>query len=128
MFEQKLEHIKLSGVDYPIKFDNFVLEKIQEMYGSVNEFELKLKGLVYKTDKDGEKEYDNQMKPIYKRIEPSIQVINSTLPLMIEEGCSIEGRILEESRNRLVEMINMPYWEVAKIIELEFAKCFETKN
>lgn len=40
-----INHIELSGVKLPIRCDMLVLEKIQEDYGDISEFENKLIGL-----------------------------------------------------------------------------------
>ena len=53
MFE-KLNHIELSGESYPIKCDLLVLEKIQDEYGDLSDFENKLTGFVPDIDEYGE--------------------------------------------------------------------------
>ena len=42
MFEKKLYTVNLSGTEYPIKCSISVLEKIQDAYGSIEEFEKKI--------------------------------------------------------------------------------------
>ena len=39
MFENKLNTITLSGKEYPMKCSILVLEKIQDKYGTLEEFE-----------------------------------------------------------------------------------------
>ena len=53
MFE-KVNYIELSGDKYPLKCDILVLEKIQEEYGDLTEFENNLTGFVPKRDEEGE--------------------------------------------------------------------------
>lgn len=122
-FEQKLERITIGDKTFPVKIDMYVLEKIQEKYGNINDFELKLKGLQI-TD-----ETDDTGKRKYNKVEPSIGTINFVLPLMVREGCSIEGVDLPDVTDKeIVQNVRVPYMELQRIIASEFDKCFETEK
>ena len=54
MFEE-LKYIELSGEKYPVKCDMVVLEKIQDEFGSLEEFEKKITPWEPKLDEAGEK-------------------------------------------------------------------------
>lgn len=123
MFEQKCEHITLSGIELPFKMDNFVLEKIQDKFGSINNFELLLKGIRNKKNDKGEE--------IYYKVEPSILVMNMVLPLMVLEGIDIEKiNILEKfgkekiTEKEIIRMIDIDFMELQSIITTEFNRCF----
>ena len=49
-----MNYIKLSGEKYPLKCDILVLEKIQEEYEDLSDFENKLTGFRPEVDGDGE--------------------------------------------------------------------------
>ena len=53
MFE-KIKYIELSGEEFPIKCDILVLEKIQDKYEDLSEFENKLNGFTPAVDENGE--------------------------------------------------------------------------
>lgn len=123
MFEG-LNHITLSGEEYPIKCDLLVLEKIQEEFGNVNDFE----NLILNWESveiDGEKQIKSKF--------PSARAVNFTLPLMINEGIEIENELTGQKRppvNRkdIIRKVDMRLTEIAGLIHEEFAKCFKTKN
>ncbi len=115
MFEQKLEKITLSGMEFPIKIDNFVLEKLQKKYGTLQVYEMLLTGK--RKDKDNK---------IFVT-EPSLEAINFTVPLMIQEGMEIEGKEAPTTEE-IVRMIDIPMWHMAQTIQAEFSRCFETKK
>ena len=52
MFE-KVKHITLSGKEYPYKCDLVVLEKIQEEYSDIGDFENKISGFTPSRNEDG---------------------------------------------------------------------------
>ncbi len=115
MFEQKLEKITLSGMEFPIKIDNFVLEKLQKKYGTLQVYEMLLTG----------KRKDKEDKIFVT--EPSLEAINFTVPLMIQEGMEIEGKEAPTTEE-IVRMIDIPMWHMAQTIQTEFSRCFETKK
>ena len=115
-FEQPLEKILIGNEELPVKIDMFVLEKIQGMYGNLNEFELKIKGLKLTDDKK------------YERVEPDIGAMNFVLPLMVREGCEIEGIELELTDMDIVRGVKCSYIELGKLITKEFDKCFESEK
>lgn len=115
-FEQPLEKILIEDKELPVKIDMFVLEKIQGMYGNINEFELKIKGLKRTEDKE------------YERVEPDIGAMNFVLPLMVREGCEIEGVELDLTDREIVQNIKCSYIELGKLITKEFDKCFESEK
>lgn len=115
-FEQPLEKILIEDKELPVKIDMFVLEKIQGMYGNINEFELKIKGLKRTEDKK------------YERVEPDIGAMNFVLPLMVREGCEIEGVELDLTDREIVQNIKCSYIELGKLITKEFDKCFESEK
>lgn len=119
-FDQELVRVRIGNEMFPVKIDMYVLEKIQEEYGNIYNFELKIKGLV----KTGEESKENRA--AFKRIEPSISAMNFVLPIMVKEGCDIEGKNIDMTDEEIVRNINIHYMELNKIIVKEFDKCFKS--
>lgn len=119
MFE--LTHIKINDtIELPIKCDLYVLNMLQQEYGSIEEFEMKLVGL---KEKDG-KTY---------RVEPSVNAVAHALPLMVMEGMDIEkelnGRHYDvKSVKHLIALTTRNYRELAKELHEEMKRCFQTKK
>lgn len=120
-FERKLERIPVGGQEVPIIIDMYVLEELQQKYGSLNFFENKLKGIKEITDKDNEK-------PKMVRTEGDIGVLNFVLPLMVREGCEIEGKKLQMTDKEIVINLGISHVELQKIVCDEFNRCFEMQK
>lgn len=123
MFEG-LNHIVLSGEEYPIKCDLLVLEKLQEEFGSIWDFEHKLLNWDWK-EKDGKKIKVAKL--------PDIHAVNFALPLMVHEGIDIANETADPKLSfvgdkELLRQVDIPLMDIAGIIHDEFARCFPTKN
>ena len=130
---EQFERIIIGGKSFPIKIDLNVLEKIQNDFESINEFERKILGLKVVTDEDGKVVFKDDDKPMMIQVEPSITAIKAVLPAMINEGLAIEAeeqnRSWEPVSDRFVfENCKIPFDMLAEIIHKEFLKCFETKK
>lgn len=123
MFEG-LNRITLSGEKYPIKCDLLVLEKIQEEFGTINDFEKLI--LNWESIKiDGEEQKKAKL--------PSAKAVNFSLPLMINEGIEIENELTEQkrplvNRKEIIRKVDMRLTDIASLLHDEFAQCFKTKN
>lgn len=119
---EKLKYIELGEEKYPIKCDLAVLEEIQEKYGTINAFELKLAGWV-----------KNEEKKLVKT-EPSMKAIRFVLPLMINEGIDIENAKNGKKRKHITDAelrelcTGVNVFDVANELHDEFSRCFEVKN
>lgn len=119
---EKLTYIQLGSEEYPIKCDLAVLEAIQNEYGSIHKFELKLVGREPKEEKK------------LVKVEPSIRAIRFVLPLMINEGIDIENMQTGKKRKHITESdlkvlcTDINVFDMANELHDEFIKCFETKN
>lgn len=130
---EQLERIIIGGKTFPIKIDLNVLEKIQNDFDSINEFERKILGLKVITDKDGKVVFLDDNNPMMMKVEPSITAIKAVLPAMINEGLAVEAeeqnRSWEPVSDRYVfENCTIPFDMLAGIIHKEFKKCFATKK
>lgn len=129
MFE-KLNHIELSGERYPIKCDLLVLEKIQDEYGDLSDFENKLTGFVPDVDEYGEYVRNEEGLLVGKRKTPEIKILRKALIWMIEEGMEVEGETGEHELNEkeIMRKADMPPGELSRILHEEFNRCFQRKN
>lgn len=132
MFE-KVEHIILSGQEYPIKCDLLVLEKIQEEYQDLNEFENRLTGFVPYRDEDGSIKRNADGYMIGTSETPDIKTLKKALFWMVQEGADIEAEEtgkepMQVSEKALFRSVDMPPRELGKMLRDEFARCFKQKN
>lgn len=130
---KKLNTIKIAGKLYPVIVDLNVLSGVQDVYGSVSEFERELLGVKFKKDKNGAQVYTKEGDPDIELVEPSIKAITTILPLMINEGLELEARRKGEVFEPLEELdiiskVDIYFIDLAKMIHDEYKKCFETKK
>ena len=129
---EKLSRIMLGEKTFPIKIDLNVLEKIQEEYGLVSEFERKLLGLEPARDDGGRVIYGEDGRPVMNSVEPSIRAINTVLPLMVNEGMAIEAEETGGGWKPVSDLwvsanCSIAFESLAQMIHQEFSRCFEKK-
>lgn len=132
MFEG-LNHITLSGEEYPVKCDLVVLESIQEEFGTIGEFEEKLMPWTPKLDKDGKEVKSKNGKIIYVSRFPDIKAVNAALYHMVKEGEEIEAdnekrKPREICRKELIRKADLTPVDLADQLHDEFLRCMKVKN
>ncbi|MGO5442877.1 hypothetical protein ACTQXY_05050 [Faecalimonas sp. LCP19S3_D12] len=127
MFE-KVNYIELSGDSYPLKCDILVLEKIQEEYGDLTEFENNLTGFVPKRDEEGEIVRNEEGFMVGAYGIPDAKTLRKALMWMIQEGLEIEGAQMEITEVDLARKVDMSPVELGRVLRDEFSKCFKRKN
>lgn len=127
MFE-RVNYIELSGDKYPLKCDILVLEKIQEEYGDLTEFENNLTGFVPKRDEEGElvRNEEGFMVGVYGI--PDAKTLRKALMWMVQEGLEIEGIKMEITEVDIARKVDMSPVELGHVLRDEFSKCFKRKN
>lgn len=130
---EKLRRILIDGKTYPYKIDLNVLEKIQEEYGSINQFERDILGYRFKKDKNGSQIYSESGDPIMYKVETSIRAIKVALPAAINEGLAIEAEIAGKefvpvSENYVMQNCTISFELLGHMLHEEFKRCFETKK
>lgn len=119
-----MTEIELSGKRYPICMDLNVLADLQEKYGSIAEFEHRLRGLVKSNDGKGWVEGK----------EPSAKVIAYVLPLMINEALEIQADadhnypVNRVSKIRIINEVDKSPRELTRIITEELAYAMAVKK
>ena len=115
--------IKINGKEVPLWCDIYVLNEVQEEYGTIGDFERKLAGIkeIGKGDK----------KKVYK-VEPEVKTIIFALKLMIKEGYKKEALLGEEREKedveKLVMDVDIPFNLLADMLHNEFRRCFAAKK
>ena len=85
MFEKELPKMKINGVEYPYKFDICVLEKVQQKYDDVMQFEYGIRGMI-PAFKDGVLDLKETRWTV-----PNIDMTCNGIVWMIQEGLEIAG-------------------------------------
>lgn len=131
MFE-KIKYIELSGEEFPIKCDILVLEKIQDKYEDLSEFENKLNGFTPAVDENGEYKRNEEGRLVGFYGEPKMEALRDALEWMVEEGIEIEqenGKDIQKASGKaLIRKADITPKELAEILHEEFARCFRRKN
>lgn len=120
MFEKELKYIELGGRNYPYKCTIGVLEKLQDKYGTLEDFERELK---FKNQKQ-----ENKVK---RRLEVGIGALSFALAAMIAEGMEIEQskeNPVTEADIRLYAGDEYGLYELYDIVNEEFTRCFKMKK
>lgn len=129
MFKRNTAKVVLSGEEYPIKCDMLVLEKIQDKYQDMSEFENKLTGFRPSRNQDGSIKKNEEGLQIGVTGIPDIKVLNDTLTWMLNEGMQVEsGEEKEISREEAIRLVDISPEELGTKLHEEFMRCFERKN
>jgi hypothetical protein len=121
-FEGKLREIKINGHVYHIKCDLFVLNKIQDKYGDLDAFRLKLSGLIPVLDDSGNLTYDDDGTIKNKGFGiPDIHALTDTLVWMVQEGEEIAGNP-EIEEKKILQSIDIPINELKWIVHEEYMR------
>ena len=110
--------IKISGNEYPVRFDYFVLKEVSEKYDSIRKFEMELLGLgvIGKNENGTER--------LGKVKDPSISCIMFLLPKMINSALDYLGFDQVEEK-QIIREIDINFAELSDILHDEMNKCFK---
>lgn len=130
---EKLNHINLSGEEYPIKCDILVLERIQDKYGDLSKFENGLIGFVPSIGEDGLPVKNEEGLVVGMSGTPDVKVIRDALIWMVREGEEIDKEENGKEREiltdkQILRRIDMSPKEMGEILRKEFSRCFVRKN
>lgn len=111
--------IKISGNEYPVRFDYFVLKEVSEKYDSIRKFEMELLGLgvIGKNENGTER--------LGKVKDPSISCIMFLLPKMINSALDYLGFDQVEEK-QIIREIDINFAELSDILHDEMNKCFKS--
>lgn len=123
MFEKELPKMKINGVEYPYKFDICVLEKVQQKYGDVMQFEYGIRGMI-PAFKDGVLDLKETRWTV-----PNIDMTCNGIVWMIQEGIEIAG--LEEKApdaKAIKRQDDYTITDLAKIVFEGYQSCFLSRT
>ncbi len=118
-----MTEITMNGKKLKVVIDLNVLAEIQEQYGTITEFERKLRGLTPAEEKGQ-----------FYIGEPSAKAIAFILPIMVNEAFEIEADRLQEypvkhmSKIEVINLIDKTLPELAAIITEELAVALAVKK
>ncbi len=124
----EISRIQLSKtLEVPFRCDLYVLNAIQNQYGTIEAFERELVGMYPKEGSDSMEEGAYEMR------EPSIKALLFALPMMVREGFRAEkeenGRDIPDMNDmQLVLNIRRDYRLIADDIHEELRRCFGVKK
>ena len=110
--------IKLSGKEYPIRFDYMTLKEVYERYKSIKDFQMQLLGMEIVGKDSGGK---NQVQ-ITKL--PSLRLLLFLIPLMINTALDYQGKERLEDE-KIIKRIDGKCYNLAYILHEEVNKCFK---
>lgn len=121
--QEKPSYITIGSRQVPLWCDIFVLNEIQEKYGSICTFERRLIGVPEDADKNW----------IGIKKEQSIETIIFALELMIQEGYKkadmLEGCATSpEDLKALLMDIDIPFPALSDIVHEVYKRCFQSKK
>lgn len=125
MLVKKMRTIKAEGREYPIFCDFNVLEYIQEKYGSIEVYQMKVAGL--KKNRDGRD---------YVAGAVNVRAVLDGLQIMINEGIDIQNdnkadtqeHVSKSDVGRILRMAELPLGAIPEIILNEISDCVLPKK
>ena len=121
---KELKRIRINGQEYPIRCNIRVLGEIQEVCGSLRDFEIRIRGL--------EKQEENGEVSFQKRKEPDYGLMAQIIPIMVNEGiCEARRRgedIAAITTQEILEGLEESPAQTAKALFDEYAACFTAKK
>lgn len=122
-----MRYVELSGEKYPLKCDILVLEKIQEEYEDLSDFENKLTGFQPDLDEEGEIVRNEEGYMVGRYGIPDAKTVRKALTWMVQEGLEIEGKEKIDEKE-IARKVDVSPVEIGKQLREEFSRCFERKN
>lgn len=121
--QEKPTTIQVKDYKVPLWCDLFVLNEIQDRYGTINAFEKKLLGISEKMVAGEIQRY---------KVEPSTEAVLFVLPLMIKEGYKkaeqLGEKIQKVDAEQTILDMDISYEVLAQLLHQEFKRCFATKK
>jgi hypothetical protein len=118
-FNPPLTMVKIAGVDVPVKFGNLALDEVQVKYGTLQEYERKLKGIPTQ---------DDALKQALETLtggKTSSSPVTDGLIAMVHCGCLAKGYDLAGTTDgEIAENIEMNYFDLRALVIAEFNKAF----
>lgn len=114
----KVTIIKLSGKEYPIRFDCMTLKEVYKKYKSIKDFQMQLLGMET-VGKDSSGKNQVQITKL-----PSLRLLLFLIPLMINTALDYQGKERLEDE-KIIKRIDEKCYNLAYILHEEVNKCFK---
>lgn len=111
-----MTRITIGGTEYPIRCDILVLEKLQDYFGSLDEFETRTEFKI---------ETVREEKRLIK--EPDIGAVLYSLFEMVLEGLDMEGKD-PIGYKAFMRSCDVNPVALASIVRMEYSRCFTSKK
>lgn len=133
---EKMNTVRIGGKKLPIKCNFSVLQRLQEEFGTLKQFEQKLIGMNPVLDEKGDFIYEinaaGQEVIKYTTSEPSLKAIGLALPIMINEGklqAERQGDEIEDfDYKEAIKEADFSIIDVAVDLHNEYRRCFDRKK
>ena len=116
---ENVDFIMIAGSEVPVWCDLYVLNEIQEEYGTIGKFERALVGIA--EDEEGKR---------WKK-EPDIKTLMFALRIMVQEGIKKQKKAGIETDIDVEQVLmdaDIPYTELAEMLHDVFWRCFRAKK
>ena len=116
---ENVDFIMIAGSEVPVWCDLYVLNEIQEEYGTIGKFERALVGIA--EDEEGK---------IIKK-EPDLKTVMFALRIMVQEGIKKQKKAGIETDIDVEQILmdaDIPYTELADMLHDVFRRCFRAKK
>lgn len=126
---EQLSTIKIGDKEYFIKCNLDVCEGIQDEFGTLVEFERKIKGLKKELDKEGNPVKNEDGNEKYEATEPSIKALKYAIGPFVTAGAEATAeKIDRKALEKAVKNFEFDRWAVSLAITKEFLRCLTRKN
>lgn len=125
MWNDEMTRIDICGGSFPIRCDMVVLEKIQEEFGDVLDYEYAIRGVVPYFDPDS----GLRIKDRDKSTTPNVRMVCRSLAWMIAEGIEVSGEELQAPTEKdIKQQMDMSITDLALACFREYSKCFLSRK
>lgn len=135
---EKLNVVEIGGRKLPIKCNISVMAALQDEFGTLREFEMKILGMIPILDEDGNqkmiKNDSGYETPAFRSGEPNIRTLMFALPKFIREGieCAEEmgedELIAEFDYKDAIKEADFSILDVALALHGEYRRCYDRKK
>ena len=133
---EKMNTVRIGEKKLPIRCDFDVLQALQENFGTLKEFEMKLLGMVPVLDENGDPIYETASDGTeiikFRTTEPNLKALALALPLMINEGrkqAQAQGEEIDDfDYKAAIKEADFSMLDVAVDLHAEYRRCFDRKK
>lgn len=131
--DKRLDTVAIADKEYNIRCTIGVLANLQEKFGTLDEFENKMRPKTPVLDEEGMQKKDEAGNPLWEYGTPDLGAITYALPLMVNEGILVEADRLGQPAQELdadyiLRNVQESPWLIGNKIISEFYRAFVSKK